>query len=54
MIRALALGDLNHDSAIGLNPPSSVGYVSRRFWGKADINQQAKPVGSVENDPKPT
>ena len=25
-----------------------------RFWGQADINRQAKPADSVENDPNRT
>jgi hypothetical protein len=29
-------------------------YVQGRFWGKPDINRQAKPAVSVANDPLPT
>jgi len=28
------------------------GDVEGRFWGQADINRQARPVGSVANDPQ--
>src|ERR1700726_2755229 len=29
-------------------------YALGCFWGQADINRQAKPAGSVENDPSRT
>jgi hypothetical protein len=29
-------------------------YAHGRFWGQSDINRQAKPAGSVENDPQET
>jgi hypothetical protein len=42
---------LNHTRPAKLNA-AVAGFGA--FWGKADLNQQAIPVDSVENDPKPT
>src|SRR5262245_9651238 len=52
MIRSPQFGILNHTRAAYLNAPSTCRAQPQvRFGGEADMNRQARLVGSVENDP---